>query len=178
MDRKTYEVEVISRQRVLYRIEADDAEAAERRASERWQNAQASDVPGIDWSELVAARTVPTSDPTRQAQDEELVLRFIRERERLLIRMGGDLLPASLNDAISAAQAAADLGWARREDGNGNSVDVIRAAQALERLCSTKRLVCFARTRVRSGERGEIRLYCTPEYLEQLSATLQPDPVG
>ena len=34
--------------------------------------------------------------------------------------------------------------------------------------------VCFERDRVRSGERGSVRLYCTPEYLERLSE----DPWG
>jgi hypothetical protein len=33
-------------------------------------------------------------------------------------------------------------------------------------------VVCFQRERVRAGERGEIRLYCTPEYLEALSSSV------
>jgi hypothetical protein len=36
-----------------------------------------------------------------------------------------------------------------------------------------KVLVCLQRQRVRVGERGEIRLYCTAEYLDELSAELQ-----
>lgn len=167
---KEYEVEVIFRQRALYRIRAADREAAERQAVERWQARAPSDVPGYDWCELQSVSAVDAT-PEEREQDAELVLRFIRERERLLLRLGGDLFNPSTNDAISADRVAADLGWSRPGPGGGTP-DISRATQALEWLCQNHRVICFERPRVRAGERGEIRLYCTPEYLELLSAEL------
>jgi hypothetical protein len=172
---KVFEVEVIYKQRALYQVQAVDPATAERIATERWQKGDASDTKGIEWSEMVSAHAVDAPDQIRQAQDDELVLRFIRERERLLLKLGGDAVTASINDSISASQVANDLGWERPADGEGTVSDVVRAAQALERLCLRKKLVCFERTRVRSGERGEIRLYCTPEYLDGLSSSLDSE---
>ena len=172
---KVFEVEVIYKQRALYQVRAADPVAAERIAAERWQRGEPSDTRGIEWSEMVSARGVDAPDQIRQAQDEELILRFVRERERLLLKLGGDAVTASINDSISASQIATDLGWERAVDGDGTATDVVRSAQALERLCARKKLVCFERTRVRSGERGEIRLYCTPEYLDGLSSSLEGD---
>ncbi len=48
-----YEVEVVHRQRAIYRVQANDREEAERLASERWRQGDPSDLPGYDWSELV-----------------------------------------------------------------------------------------------------------------------------
>jgi hypothetical protein len=175
MDRE-FEVDVICRQRFLYRVRAPDAVTAERVASRRWQNGDPSDTPGVDSCELTYARATEALDRVRQNQDDEVVLRFIREREDLLMRLGGASAIASANDAISAAQAAADLGWSRFDPSGTPTVDIARAAQSLERLCAKRRLVCFERSRVRSGERGEIRLYCTPDYLERLSVTIASAP--
>lgn len=169
---REFEVEVVHRQRVVYRIEAQDRETAERLAAERWRTGRASDIPGYDWSELVSCTAYPAPDPERARQDVELVYRFLRQRERLIQQLGGDPFNPSANDAISASQVAADLGWVRTPPGGLAAPDVARATAALEMLCGTRRVVCFPRTRMRGSERGEIRLYCTPEYLEHLSADL------
>jgi hypothetical protein len=36
-------------------------------------------------------------------------------------------------------------------------------------------VVCFGRPRVRASERGEVRLYCTPQHLERLSMLMMAD---
>jgi hypothetical protein len=172
METKLFAVEVVSRQRLIYRIEAPDAGAAKRIGMDRWQHNAASDVDGFEWQEVESINVAPVADPGRESQDEELTLRFIRERERILLRLGSTFFGASLNDAISGAQAALDLGW-YRPDERGSVVDVFRAARALERLCAKQLLVSFSKQRARAGERGEILLYCTPEYLERLGDSLE-----
>ncbi len=168
MESREYDVEVAHRQRAIYRVSAADREEAERAAVERWQQGEPSAFPGLEWCELDSVHAREAYDPERGDQDAELVLRFLRERERLILRLGGG--PHSTrNDAISAAQVASDLGWNRR--GTPGGPDVVRATAALERLCELRRVVCFERPRVRVGERGEIRLYCTPEYLERLASS-------
>jgi hypothetical protein len=171
-EEREYEVEVIYRQRAIYRLHAPDREQAEQQALDRWQAGAESDVPGYDWCELEAVRAAMAPEPDRQRQDTELILRFLRERERLILRLGGDLFSPSMNDAISAAQVASDLGWMRPGPA-GALPDIPRATEALEWLCRHHRVICYERPRVRAGERGEIRLYCTPEYLEQLSDELE-----
>ena len=173
MEPREYEVEVVSRQRAVYRVRAVDREEAERLAEERWQEGAPSDVPGYGWSELERAEVLDPADAAQAEQDAELVLRFLRERERLILRLGPRLFGPATSDAISASQVAGDLGWGRRAPDGTLRPDVSRATLALEGLCAGRRAVCFERPRVRTGERGEIRLYCTPEYLERLShATL------
>src|SRR5690606_14697389 len=141
-------------QRTVYLLDAADAQEAERLAVRRWQHGDPGDLVGFDSSQLERTFISEAGDETRQLQDEELVLRFIRERERLLARLGGNLLTAAANDAISAAQAAADLGWNRPPRGDEQQQpDAVRAAAALERLCARKALVCFERERIRAGER-------------------------
>lgn len=173
MESRRFQVEVISRQRALYEVDAPDAAAAREVALQRWQSGQPSDLVGYETSTLDTVHISEAPDELRQAQDDELLLRFIRERERLLLNLGGDLRNASTNDAISASQAAADLGWYRSAHGQAPVVDSVRAAFALERLCSRKVLVCFERERVRAGERGSIRLYSTPDYLERLTLSMR-----
>ena len=169
-----YEVEVVHRQRAIYRVQANDREEAERLASERWRQGDPSDLPGYDWSELVLTAGRAAADATRQTQDVEVVYRFLRARESLILQLGGDPFNPSANDAISASQVASDLGWVRTDSqGRPAEPDVPRATSALERLCATRRVVCFSRPRLRGAERGEIRLYCTPEYLERLSADIE-----
>ena len=172
MDAKQYEVEVVYRQRAVYRVEAPDDEAARKKAIERWQRGERSEVAGHDWSELESVEADEAPNGEQQVQDEELVIRFLRERERLLLQLGGGGFIPTMNDAISASQVASDLGWRRRGGNAGGAPDVRRASRTLERLCRNRKLVCFERQRGRTGERGGIRLYCTPEYLEHLSSTL------
>lgn len=172
MESKEYEVEVVYRHRAIYRVNAADRERAEEMAAERWKHGDPSDVPGFEWAELEEARAREAPGSDREAEDAEVVLRFLRERERLILRLGGGLFGPSNNDAISASQVASDLGWSRHGADGLATPDVGRATRALEHLCRTHRLVCFEKPRVRSGERGEIRLYCTPEYLEGLASSL------
>lgn len=172
MNEYEYDVEILYRQRSMYRVRASSREAAEAAAIERWQKGEPSSVEGYGWSEMESISTAEAADQDQLGQDAELVLRFLKERERLIQRLSAGLLNPAVNDAISAAQVASDLGWSRKPATGGSVVDVPRAAQALERLCSEQRLICFERPRVRNGERGEIRLYCTPEHLESLSSEL------
>lgn len=173
MTERTFQVEVVSRQRAVYFVDAVDGQEAERLAARRWQSGDPGDLAGFESSRLEGVHVSDIGDEVRQAQDDELMLRFISERERLLARLGGgNLLTPAVNDAISASQAAADLGWFRPGRGEMNIPDAVRAAGALERLCAGKKLVCFERERIRAGERGAIRLYCTADYLERLSEAL------
>lgn len=169
---KDYEVEVVHRQRAIYRVRANDREAAEQVAAERWRDGDPSDVPGYDWSELVSASGHPAAESERLEQDAEVVYRFLQARERLIQQLGGDPFNPTANDAISASQVASDLGWTRTDHGRPAVADVARATAALEGLCHARRVVCFVRPRQRATERGDIRLYCTPEYLEHLSEGL------
>lgn len=172
MESREFEIEVIHRERTVYRLLAADRAEAERLAVEQWQRGEPSSLPGLEWSELESVSAQEAAEPEREEQDAELVLRFLRERERLILRLGSAGSSPAGNDAISASQVASDLGWTRR--GSAAGPDVVRAAAALERLCQMRRVICFERPRVRNGERGNIRLYCTPEYLERLtSATLE-----
>lgn len=171
-----YEVEVVFRQRAVYRLEAADRQAAERLAAERWRERAPSAAPGYEWCEIESVHALEAPDDARREQDAALVLRFLKERERLILKLGGDVFNPSMNDAISAAQVAADLGWTRSGPAGGSLPDILRATEALEWLCRSHQVVCFERPRVRAGERGEIRLYCTPGYLESLSESLSPEP--
>lgn len=178
MDKKEFEVEVVCRQRAYYRVQAVDGDAAAEAAIERWRRGEPGDTPAHTPCELVAATASEASDVLRQTQDDELILRYVREREHLLVRLGGSMLNSAANDAISAQQAATDLGWYREDAAGLPTADSVRAAGSLERLCAAKRLVCFERPRARAGERGSIRLYCTADYLEALSEILSPEPPG
>lgn len=170
MEPREYDVEVVYRQRAIYRVEAEDRESAERLATEYWQGGKLGELPGHEWCELESVQAAELEEG-EQAEDAEVVLRFLQERERLIVRLGGTLVGPSANDAISAAQVASDLGWERRDGGKGP--DLLRATRALEHLCRERRAVCFERPRVRAGERGDIRLYCTPSYLEYLAESLE-----
>lgn len=174
---REFHVEVVHRERAVYRVHAPDREAAERLAAERWRREEPGEAPGYDWSELISCTAHDAPDAERARQDVELVYRFITERERLIQQIGGDPFNPSANDAISADQVAADLGWLLRTPDGSATPDVSRATAALEKLCACQRVVCFSRPRLRSRERGEIRLYCTPQYLEQLSSTVEREEV-
>lgn len=173
MMKREFAVEVVQRQRAIYRVRADDRESAEKLAAERWRSGDSSDVPGFSWDELVSCTGTPAPDVAGERQDVEVVYRFLHERERLIQQLGADPFNPGATDAISASRVAADLGWTQPAAGGALAPDVGRATAALEWLCSARRVVCFARPRIRSGERGEIRLYCTPEYLERLGADLE-----
>lgn len=172
---REFHVEVVHRGRAVYRVHAPDREAAERMAAERWRRSEPGDAPGFDWAEMISCTAHDAADAERARQDVELVYRFITERERLIQQIGGDPFNPSASDAISADQVAADLGWVLRASDDTTTPDVNRATAALERLCGCQRVVCFSRPRMRLRERGEIRLYCTPQYLERLSRDLETE---
>jgi hypothetical protein len=102
--------------------------------------------------------------------DDETLLRYVRDREHFLGRSEGDAWLSDLaNDAVSAGQAVADLRWTVPDSGDPPLADTLRATLSLQRLCAAGHLVCFVRPMVRAGERGEIHLFCTPEYLRRMS---------
>jgi hypothetical protein len=105
-----------------------------------------------------------------RAADREAALRFLRDRELVIERLSEDAFNPDVHDALSAEEVARHLGWT--DEGVG---DEGRASRALERLCAEHRVVCFGRPRVRAGERGEVRLYCTPQHLERLSLLMISD---
>mgnify|MGYP006198272269 CR=1 FL=1 len=74
-------------------------------AARRWQGGEPGDIAGFEWRELASMSVAPAPDQSGEQQDDELVLRFIRERERLLTRLQESVLGPSLNDSISAMQA-------------------------------------------------------------------------
>lgn len=162
---KRYEVEVVCRRRMTYSVEAADPEAAERAATARWgEGEEGAPLGGEHWMlEEVRAAEVPGEEAL--AADREVVLRFLRDRELVIERLDRDAFNPTVHDALSAEDVARHLAW-RTPDG---SFATARAARALDRLCTDRRVVCFTRARVRLGERGEVSLYCTPQHLERLS---------
>jgi len=174
MEEKHFRVEVICQQRVLYHVSASDIHTAGRVAEERWQRGDPTDLTGYDWCELQAVIAAESPDATSQSQDDALLLHLIVEREYLVDRLGAT--EGSNSDGLSAAQAASDLGWWREGSDGARLADTPRAAQSLQRLCDARSLVYFQRSRARAGERGEIRLYCTPGHLDRLSASLDIPP--
>ncbi len=172
MEDKQFEVDVVYRVTVRYAVTAPDRETAERIAREMWQ-AEEDGVGGVEVCELEDVQVAELVDPEGCGRDCEEVLRFLRDRELVIERLDEDAFNPTVHDAVSAEEVARHLGWA----GEGGEHDVARAVRALERLCSDHRVVCFSRPRVRRGERGEIRLYCTPQHLERLSGLLdEPEP--
>lgn len=171
--RKRFEVEITFQQTVRYGIEAANRKEAERIALERWQEGDESAATGSECCRLlsVAAAAIPAEEGL--ARDAERVLRWLRDRELVIERLDDDAFSPSVHDAVSAEDVAAHFGWQRRPADAPRDADVPRAERALEKLCADRRVVCFERARVRAGERGEIRLYCTPQHLERLSALLE-----
>ena len=167
MEERRYEVEVVFRQAVRYVVSAPDRETAERLAQEQWRAGEAG-TPGSNWGELEGVRVAEAPGEDECGEDCEQVLRFLRDRELVIETLDEDLFNPTVHDAVSAEDVARHLGW--RRDGGGP--DLPRASRALERLCAQHRSVCFSRPRVRQGERGEIRLYCTPQHLERLSGLM------
>lgn len=168
MEENDYEIELVFRQAVRYTVRASDREAAERLARERWQAGEKG-IPGSNWGQLESVRVADAPGEEERDGDGEQVLRFLRDRELVIETLDEDAFNPTVHDAVSAEDVARRLGWLRE----GGGPDLPRASRALERLCSDNRVVCFSRPRVRSGERGEIRLYCTPQHLGRLTALLE-----
>jgi hypothetical protein len=108
------------------------------------------------------------------AMDVTRVLRFLREREQeLMEQLREDVADARAHDAVSGDEVAFHLGWVNRDAAGGVRPQTERATRVLEALCSEQRVVCFSRPRMRRGENGDIRLYCTQEHLDALTRLMQ-----
>jgi hypothetical protein len=174
MELKRYEVELVFRQTARYTVEAADRESAERAAVAHWKRGEVRGEVGAECCDLLSVQVVDLPGEEARAADRESALRFLRDRELVIEKLSDDAFNPSVHDALSAEEVARHLGWSA---GGGDGPDVARASRALERLCSDRRVVCFGRARVRSGERGEVRLYCTPQHLERLSLLMiQEEP--
>lgn len=174
MEDKQFEVDVVYRVTVRFAVTAPDPETAERMALEMWQ-ADEDGVGGTEVCELEAVSVSSAVDQDSCGRDCSEVLRFLRDRELVIEQLDEDAFNPTVHDAVSAEEVARHLGWTDA----GGAHDVTRAVRTLERLCNEHRVVCFSRPRVRRGERGEIRLYCTPQHLERLSGLLdEPEPAA
>lgn len=173
MEQKQYEVDVVYRATVRYVVSAPDREAAERLATKKWL-AEEEGVDGSEWCELEMVTVMDAPDEEGCGRDCDEVFRFLRDRELVIERLDEDAFNPTVHDAVSAEDVVHRLGWT---DASG-APDTARASRALERLCAQHRVVCFSRPRVRRGERGEIRLFCTPQHLERLSALLDDPQVA
>ena len=169
MERKRYEVEVVCRRRMVYAVEADGPDEARGAALAQWQDGHDGAAVGGEHWELVEMRPEEVPGDDALAADREEALRFLRDRELVIEQLSEDVFDPAIHDAMSAEEVARHQGWTTGDDG---TADVVRAARALSKLCEEKRVVCFTRPRVRRGERGEVRLYCTPQHLERLSSLL------
>ncbi|MDB4950830.1 MAG: hypothetical protein JWM27_3479 [Gemmatimonadetes bacterium] len=174
MELKRYEVEVVYRQTARYSVEAPDRAAAERAATAHWKRGDVRGEVGPECCELESVRVVDLPGEDARAADRAAALRFLRDRELVIERLSDDAFNPCVHDALSAEEVARHVGWTTEAD----EADAARASRALERLCSERRVVCFSRPRVRTGERGDIRLYCTPQHLERLSMLMIEDPSG
>jgi hypothetical protein len=175
MDQKRYEVEITFRQTLRFAVDAASRRGAEREAMDLWQAGDEEAVVGSECCELVEVRTQPIPCDDRCQKDAEDVYRYLRDRELVIETLDEDAFNPTIHDAVSAEEVAIHQGWKRRGDGVDGLPDTARAARALDRLCDERRVVCFTRERMRLGERGEIRLYCTPQHLALLSALVLED---
>jgi hypothetical protein len=172
MEQKRFEVEITFRQTVRYSVDAKDRKVAERMAVERWHAGEDGKTLGSDCCEVVAVSAAEEPPESRQCRDCDAAFRYLRDRELVIELLDADAFNPTVHDAVSAEDVAVHVGWKRKDDG---APDVPRAARALDRLCAEHRVVCFTRPRARAHERGEVRLYCTPQHLERLSALLMDE---
>jgi hypothetical protein len=175
MEHKQYEVEITFQQTVRIAVDADDPDGAERLAMDRWQAGDPDAVVGSDCCDVVGIRATALPDEDSAFRDAEKVFRYLRDRELVIEALDGDAFNPTVHDAVSAEEIAIHFNWVRRDADVEGLPAIPRAARALDRLCDMKRVVCFTRERVRAGERGEIRLYCTPQHLELLTAAVIPE---
>ena len=173
MEQKRFEVEITFRQTVRYTVEGKDRKVAERTAMERWHAGEEGMMLGIDCCEVIGVTSAEVATEDRQCRDCDGAFRYLRDRELVIEMLDADAFNPTVHDAVSAEDVAIHVGWRRKDD--PALPDAARAARALDRLCAEHRVVCFTRPRVRASERGEVRLYCTPQHLERLSALLMDD---
>lgn len=175
MEQKRFEVEITFRQTLRYAVDASNRKVAEREAMDRWKVGDPEDIIGSECCELVQVLAQPVPCNDRCQRDAEDVYRYLRDRELVIETLDDDQFNPTIHDAVSAEEVALHLNWTRRGDGVDGQTDTPRAARALDRLCGERRVVCFTRSRMRLGEKGEIRLYCTPQHLGLLSAMILED---
>ena len=169
MAQKRFEVEITFQQTVRYAVDAGSRKAAEALAMEQWKIGDEESAVGTECCTLVGVAAAEVSNEEGCAKDADKAFRYLRDRELVIETLSEDAFNPTIHDAVSAEEVAMHLGWRKKD----RMPDTPRAARALDHLCRTRRVVCFTRPRVRSGERGEIRLYCTPQHLEMLSALLE-----
>src|SRR5688500_1804413 len=170
MDPKRFEVEISFRQTVRSRVEAKDRKAAERAALERWRAGEPADGGSPECCELMELHGHELPDGERLMRDGDAAFRYLRDRELVIEMLDADAFNPTVHDAVSAEEVASHLAWRRKDDSGSDVLDTARAARALNQLCGARRVVCFTRPLARMGERGDIKLYCTPQHLEGLSA--------
>lgn len=171
---KRYEVEITFQQTVRYAVDAATRKAAEDLALEQWRDGDEGNAVGSECCDLVGVTSSEVPNEEGCARDAEKAHRYLRDRELVIEMLDDDAFNPSIHDAVSAEDVAIHLGWRRKD----RLPDTARASRALDALCRCRRVVCFTRPRVRSGERGEIRLFCTPQHLEKLSNLLEPELAG
>ena len=169
MAQKRFEIEITFQQTVRYAVDASSRKAAEQMALEQWKDGDEANAVGSECCELVAVNAAEVSNEEGCCRDADKAYRYIRDRELVIEMLDADAFDPTVHDAVSAEAVAMHLGWRRKD----RMPDTPRAARALDHLCRSRRIVCFTRPRVRAGERGEIRLYCTPQHLEKLTALLE-----
>lgn len=171
---KRYEVEIKFQQTVRYAVDAPTRKAAEDLALDQWREGDEANAVGSECCDLVGVNIaeVPSEDGCQR--DADKAFRYLRDRELVIETLDADAFNPSVHDAVSAEDVALHLGWRRRD----RTLDTPRASRALDQLCRCHRVICFNRPRVRAGERGEIRLFCTPQHLEKLTTLLEMEPAG
>jgi hypothetical protein len=154
---------------VRYAVEAESRKNAQARAMEQWKEGADENAVGSECCDLVEVNVAEAPDLEGSARDGEKAFRYLRDRELVIETLDDDAFSPCIHDAVSAEDVALHVGWRRKD----RTPDTSRAARALDLLCKSRRVVCFTRPRARAAERGEIRLYCTPQHLEKLTALLE-----
>jgi hypothetical protein len=174
MAQKRFEIEITFKQTVVYAVDAPTRKAAEALALDQWKEGDEANAVGSECCSLVDVHTAEVPDGEGCSRDAEKAYRYLRDRELVIEMLDEDAFNPTVHDAVSVEDVALHLGWRRRD----RAADTARAARALDLLCKTRRVVCFTRPRVRAGERGEIKLYCTPQHLELLTGMLAEEPAA
>jgi hypothetical protein len=169
-----YEVEITFRQTLRYAVYAQDRKAAEKQALSLWKVGNDANVLASDACEVLEVQTHAPSGADRVEKDAAEAYRYLRDRELVIETLDEDAFNPGVHDAVSAEEVALRLGWKRA---NGLT-DIPRAARALDRLSSERRIVRFVRNRTRAGEKGQVYLYCTPQHLAVLSAMIMDEEIS
>jgi hypothetical protein len=172
MAHKRFEIEITFQQTVRYAVDAATRKAAEALALDQWKEGDEENAVGSECCKLVEVHSAEVPDGEGCSRDADKAYRYLRDRELVIEALDEDAFNPTIHDAVSAEDVALHVGWRRRD----RTVDTARASRALDLLCKSRRVVCFTRPRVRAGERGDIRLFCTPQHLELLTGLLAEEP--